>query len=191
MGWPLLAALLLLPSACAGNGEGDRAADASEAEPARETSSEPPTHIREWMDCLTVAHEYDPATGFIVAKEVIDLPEAIAAGPPLREAIDIGQRESRDVIVFATADRCGPCQQYKKSALNDPAVVEALGRPELVVTHVEVDREAEGAEAVLGSRAIPMTYLFRNGERVATLPGQRSAEELLAWLAASKRTPGA
>ena len=134
------------------------------------------------MDRLTVDHEYDPKTGFIVAREVIGLPVVIASGPSIEEAIREGVAESRLVVVFATADRCAPCQQYKKSALNDPYVIEALSHPDFIATHIEVDREPELAESILGSQAIPMTYLFRGNEIVATLRGQRSAQELLAWL---------
>ena len=61
-------------------------------------------------------------------------------------------------------------------------MVEALSRPGLLATHVEVDRDPGRAESVLGSRAIPMTYLFRDGRQVSVLRGQRSAEELLEWL---------
>ncbi|MEL6497105.1 MAG: thioredoxin family protein [Planctomycetota bacterium] len=145
-------------------------------------SSVPPPQIQAWMDSLTVAHAYDAETGFIVAKEVIDLPPIIADGPPLADAIAAGRAESRDVVVFATADRCAPCQQFKKSTLNDPVVLAALGRSGLVVSHIEVDRQAEAADRWLGGRAIPMTYLFRNGERIAELRGQRSAQQLLEWL---------
>ena len=147
-----------------------------------QTNASPPPRIRAWMDRLTVEHEYDPETGFIVAREVIELPEVIRSGPPASEAVRMGERESRVVVVFATADRCAPCQQYKKSALNDPRVVSALGEPRFIATHIEVDRESEQAEAVLGSLAIPMTYAFSKGEQVATLRGQRSADELLDWL---------
>ena len=104
------------------------------------STTDPPPRIRAWMDRLTVKHEYDPETGFIVAREVIGLPPVIGSGSPVDEAIRKGDAESRLVVVFATADRCAPCQQYKKSALNDPAVIEALSRPGLLATHVEVDR---------------------------------------------------
>jgi hypothetical protein len=150
-------------------------------------AAEPPARIREWMDRLTVDHEYDPETGFIVAREVIGLPEIMTSGPSLEDAIRTGTAEARGVVVFATADRCAPCQQYKKSALNDAAVITALRESELVVTHVEVDREPEAAQSLLGSRAIPMTYLLRDGEVTSVLRGQRSAAELLEWLAEAQR----
>ena len=88
----------------------------------------------------------------------------------------------RVVIAFATADRCAPCQQYKRDALNDAAVIARLSDPRFVPTHVEVDRAGGLAEAHLGGRDIPMTYALCNGRVVATLAGQRSGAELLAWL---------
>jgi len=154
--------------------------------PAGSASAQPggddalPPAIRAWMDRLTVDHAYDPETGFIVAKEVITLPPVLAEAPPLDQAIE--HADGRLVVAFATADRCAPCQEYKKSALNDPRVIEALSGPGVVATHVEVDRTPGLAQKHLGGLGIPMTYALRGGERVATLSGQRSAEDLLAWL---------
>lgn len=144
----------------------------------------PPPAIRAWMDRLTVDHAYDPATGFIVAKEVIALPPVLADAPPLEQALKQARDEAdgRIVVAFATADRCAPCQEFKKSALNDPRVVAVLERGDVLATHVEVDRTPEVAQKHLGGLAIPMTYALYGGERLATLRGQRSAEELLAWL---------
>jgi hypothetical protein len=146
-----------------------------------ETSDAPPPKIKEWMDRLTVAHEYDPKTGFIVAREVVALPPLIANAPSLDAAIAQAGSE-RIVIAFATADRCAPCQQYKRDALNDAAVVARLSEQRFLPTHVEVDRATDAAVAPLGARAIPMTYAFQDGKVIAQLRGQRSAAELLAWL---------
>ena len=142
----------------------------------------PSPAIQAWMNTLTVEHEYDPDTGFILARELIGLPSIISDGPPVPEAIAQGDEQGRLVVVFATADRCAPCQQYKKSALNDARVVAVLSSPEILSTHLEVDQEPEVATAYLGGRGIPMTYAFRSGQQTGVLRGQRSAEELLAWL---------
>ena len=133
------------------------------------------------MDRLTVAHEYAPDTGFIVAKETIGLPAPLDDAPPLDEAIRLAS-DGRVVIVFATADRCAPCQQFKKDALNDPRVIARLGAADVVATHVEVDRETDLAVTYLGGAAIPMSYALRDGKVTASLRGQRSADRLLAWL---------
>lgn len=141
----------------------------------------PPPNVRAWMDRLTVSHEYDPKTGFIVAKETVALPAIIAEGPSMKAAVERAGSE-RVVIAFATADRCAPCQQYKKDALNNAEVITRLSDPRFVPTHVEVDRSPELADEFLGSRGIPMTYALREGKVIAVLRGQRSASELLAWL---------
>ena len=146
-------------------------------------TAEPPPEIRAWMDRLTVSHEYDPQTGFIVARETISLPPLIADAPRLDEAIAQAGSD-RIVVAFTTADRCAPCQQYKRDALNDDGVIARLSDPRFLPTHVEVDRSPELADAYLGTRAIPMTYALRDGKVIAQLRGQRSAADLLAWLEA-------
>jgi len=147
-----------------------------------ERPSAPPDAIRAWMDRLTVAHEYDPETGFIVAREVVQLPTVVASAPPLRETVAIAQQTNRPAVIFATADRCAPCQQYKRDAINNERVIARLSGDDLLVTHVEVDRETDAAREILGSLGIPMTYVIKEGAIVATLRGQRSADDLLAWL---------
>ena len=168
---------ILLAAGCAG---GPPIAGTAETAP-------PPPAIRAWMDRLTVAHAYDPATGFIVAKETVALPPLLANAPPLDEAI-AAAGTTRTVIAFATADRCAPCQQYKRDALHDTTVLARLASPRFLATHVEVDRAAALAEAHLGARSIPMTYALRESRVIAELRGQRSAAELAAWLDA---LPGA
>ena len=150
------------------------------AEP--EVAAPPPPNIQAWMDRLTVAHEYDPETGFIVAREVVDLPPLLRDAPPLERSVEQGRREGRPVVVFATADRCAPCQQFKRDALNDPIVIRRLASTGWIATHVEVDREHDAAVRILGSAGIPVTYLIVDGQVVDRLPGQRSAKELLDWI---------
>lgn len=143
---------------------------------------EPPAHIRAWMDRLTVEHEYDAEAGIIRARQVISVPAVIDGATPIGEGVARADGAGSTLIVFATADRCAPCQQYKKDALNDPRVIEAIAGGPWVALHIEVDRRPDEAERWLGGRAIPMTYALRGGEVVAELRGQRSAEDLLAWL---------
>ncbi|MFM1867874.1 MAG: Thioredoxin-like [Planctomycetota bacterium] len=144
-------------------------------------SANPPPRVKAWMDRLTVKHEYDPTTGFIVARETVALPPSIADAPPLDAAI-AQAGSARTVIVFVTADRCAPCQQYKRDALNDPTVIARLSDARFLPTHLEVDRSPTLADAHLGTRSIPMTYALRDGKVIAELRGQRSAADLLAWI---------
>jgi thiol:disulfide interchange protein len=149
--------------------------------PERAASPAPPPRVQAWMDRLNVKHAYDPKTGFIVARETVELPPIVRDAPPLDAAI-AQAGSGRTVIAFATADRCAPCQQYKRDAINDPAVVARLSESRFLPTHVEVDRSPALADASLGARSIPMTYALRDGKVVAELPGQRSAAELAAWI---------
>lgn len=159
-----------------------QAALSATAEPAA-----PPPDVKAWMDRLTVPHQYDPSTGFIVAREVTPLPPLLASAPALDAAIaEAGPM--RTVIVFVTADRCAPCQQYKKDALNDSAVLARLSGAQFLPTHLEVDRSPALAERHLGTTSIPMTYALRDGKVIAKLRGQRSAADLAAWLDALPRT---
>lgn len=181
-----LCSLLLLGTlltGCAGpDARTTEEAAVTDPTPTQASAAEPPPAIRAWMDRLTVRHDYDAGTGFIVARETIALPDVIAAAPPLDQAIDLAAGQGHVVIAFATADRCAPCQQYKKDALNDPRVIARLGDPRLLATHVEVDRRPDLAREHLGSLAIPMTYALRDGRRIAELRGQRTADDLLAWI---------
>jgi thiol:disulfide interchange protein len=137
----------------------------------------PPPKIQAWMNRLTVAHAYDPKTGFIVARETVPLPAALT-----QRSIDAAIAQARAdqlVIAFATADRCAPCQQFKHDALNDPVVLARLAEPRFVPTHVEVDQSPQLARKYLGTTSIPMTYALRDGKVIAELGGQRSAQQLL------------
>ncbi len=137
------------------------------------------------MDRLTVAHAYDPKTGFIVARETVSLPSALTQRP--LDAAIAHARSDQLVIAFATADRCAPCQQFKRDALNDSAVLARLAEPRFVPAHVEVDQAPDLAQRYLGTTSIPMTYALRDGKIVAELRGQRSSQQLLAWLDALPR----
>lgn len=181
--WLYLCAAVLCAAGCSKHAQ--PSTGAADAGSGHESQSAPPA-IQAWMDRLTVAHEYDPTTGFIVARETVALPPILADSPGLDAAVALAGSD-RIVLAFATADRCAPCQQFKRDALNDETVIARLGDARFLPTHIEVDRSPELADAMLGSRGIPMTYALREGKIVAVLRGQRSAAQLLAWLDALAR----
>ena len=128
---PLLVAAL--GAGCSQEPSDNAVAIADEADASGATdlpaNATPPPEIQAWMERLTVEHAYDPATGFIVAKETIALPPTLAEGPNLDDAVRQAGEDGRLVIAFATADRCAPCQQYKRDALNDARVIARLDDP--------------------------------------------------------------
>lgn len=167
------------------------------ARPAAMTTPEPqttlsaddpgvPENARRWMQKLTVPTRYDPKTGFIVAQRVTPLPAVLADAPGLEATMKQSASLGKPVLVFATADRCGPCQQFKFDALNHPGVVARLSADRdagrYLLTHIEVDREPEAARRYLGGASIPITYWLVDGRVAATLRGQRSAADLMAFL---------
>ena len=150
----------------------------------------PPPAIAAWMQRLTVPHHYDPATGFIVADETFPLPPVLARAPDARTLVAFGREHGVPVVVFATADRCAPCQQFKRDALNDPEVMILLESGAIFATHLEVDRDPDAARELMGSTAIPVTWLLRDGQVVDRLNGQRSAAELRDWLQQAAQPAG-
>jgi thiol:disulfide interchange protein len=178
-----LCAAMLAGCAARSTTSGSVAAPAAAADSSA-TTVEIPEATRQWMDRLTVKTEYDPKTGFIVAREVVPLPTELREGPAIEAAVQRGRETKTPVLVFATADRCGPCQQYKKDAINDARVVEMMRSGGVIATHVEVDREKDAAVKVLGPRGlmIPMTYWVVDGAVAGTLRGQRSADDLVKWI---------
>lgn len=145
-------------------------------------SAEPPPRTKAMMDRLTVPHRYDPATGNIVARRTVALLPPLEGGPALPDAVRQSTQRGVPLVVFATADRCAPCQQFKNDALRDPRVLTRLSSDRLIATHVEVDRHADDAQTYLGGAGIPVTYVLRDGKVVASMLGMRSADELLAFL---------
>ncbi len=173
-----LAATLLTSTACTSNQ--DTTTTPNQTTQAV-TNSTPPDRIQQWMNSLTVPHHYDPATGFIVADRTTPLPTIFLTGTDAENALN--NQPTPLIIAVATADRCAPCQQYKLDALNNPDVITALtNNPDITALHIEVDQQPTTADTHFNSRAIPMTYAIRDGQIIATLRGQRPAQDLLTFI---------
>jgi hypothetical protein len=100
----------------------------AKSQPAAQDAT-PPPQIQAWMNRLTVAHAYDPKTGFIVARETVPLPAALT------------QRSIDAAIAQARAD---PCLEYiprirticRRIAVSDGELVDGLGG---IAEHRETD----------------------------------------------------
>ena len=89
----------------------------------------------------------------------------------------------KPIVAIVTADWCPPCQALKKNALADERVVEFL-LSETQAVMIDGTDTALASETLqqLGVRVFPSTVVVRNGEPVATLEGNMSADRYLAWL---------
>lgn len=89
----------------------------------------------------------------------------------------------RPVLLLATADWCLPCEHFKREALMDPKVIEAIGR---LAIPVYLDTEKDPAIAAeLKIMAIPTLYLMRDGRVVSKITGLQSASNVVDWLTAA------
>lgn len=118
---------------------------------------------------------------------------APTAAPPMFEGAPVTLRDAAErageggiVFAYATADWCGPCQHYKKTALSDPRVTEWV-KANATPAYIDVDRNATDAQT-LGASAIPMTVILNGrGEVLASATGAMSADRLLSMLDEAKR----
>ncbi len=115
------------------------------------------------------------------------LPPVFADRLTIRQAAARSAETGRPVLVFATADWCGPCQQFKRTTLVEERV-EAMINERFVPVYLNVDLEQDAA-ASLGIRSIPASIVLRADQPAARLEGAVGAEQYLAWLNASLAPP--
>jgi thioredoxin 1 len=102
----------------------------------------------------------------------------------LEQALDESRRTGRPVFALATADWCGPCQEFKAGGLRDERVARWVAE-HAVPVHLDVTSDhSPGAEpaARLGVRSIPAIFLIRDGETVGSHSGALGGSDLLKWL---------
>lgn len=118
---------------------------------------------------------------------VAEKPQMFAEGLTLASAKAKASEAQKMVLVMATADWCGPCQELKRGALRDPAV-ELWVQQFAVPAYLDTDKSTEvGALRVLG---IPTLILFRGDQEVGRITGAVGVEELMAWLEESRKQVG-
>lgn len=100
---------------------------------------------------------------------------------PLADAQDASAASGKPVLVFATADWCGPCQRLKRGALSDVEVAKRI-EAKTIPVYLDVTDGVPPEAAGLGIDGIPALIVLEDGRVVSRLVGLHSAAELEAWL---------
>jgi len=112
------------------------------------------------------------------------IPPAFDPGVTLTQATAAAKAAGQPVLVFATADWCGPCQTLKRGGLADQRV-NAWIEANTKAVYLDVDKSRD--EAIeLGVTSIPALIVMRNDKIIDRLDGVHDADALLEWLTHAK-----
>lgn len=102
------------------------------------------------------------------------------------EALKRSQSEAKPVLVFATADWCGPCQTLKRGALTSAGVEQLIAQSTIPVYADVTGRDEASMQTAsrLKISSIPALIMLWNGHEIARHEGNTSAESLQKWLEA-------
>jgi thioredoxin 1 len=126
---------------------------------------------------------------FVGLRPMFRAKEVVAWRGGLREGANEAATSGKRVLLYFTADWCGPCQEMKHTTWADPRVAAAL---EAAYVPVKIDFDANPAlVATYGVQAIPaFVILDQSGDPARPLTeGAMPAEEFLAWLAKPAPAP--
>ena len=104
------------------------------------------------------------------------------------DAAAAAELAGQPVLVFATADWCGPCQTMKATTLADPSVqqsIQSMAVPyKLDVTSMSDMSASDGALAQrLGVSGIPASYIVRpDGQVSAKAVGSMGKDRYVEWV---------
>lgn len=101
-------------------------------------------------------------------------------GGSVKAASGKAAADDRLLLVFGTADWCGPCQRMKADAWTDPSVIAWTGEHAMMY-YLDVD-EHESIRAELDINAFPTLIAFRGEEELDRIVGYRDAGALHDWL---------
>jgi thiol-disulfide isomerase/thioredoxin len=85
------------------------------------------------------------------------------------------------LMVVASAEWCSPCRKMCKTTWPDPALQSWVAE-NAIAAYVDIDKEKAAATEFSLTPPIPIVVLLKDGEEAGRTIGQRTAEEMLAWL---------
>ena len=90
------------------------------------------------------------------------------------KALEIAKRQNKDLYVFIGADKCHFCDRYKKKALSDPKVIEALQKRYILVY---LSRDRHTIPKGFKKYGVPLHYFIKpNGEIYFIDAGTKNAD---------------
>ncbi|GJQ30394.1 MAG: hypothetical protein HBSAPP03_22780 [Phycisphaerae bacterium] len=114
------------------------------------------------------------------------MPEVFAQALTLDQAEARSRDTGMPVLVFATADWCSPCAEFKRGALRHREVQQWIRENTIPVLVEMNDRNASPPEAErLKVWSLPTMLVLRDGKETARLDKVVPKDALLAWLAES------
>lgn len=108
------------------------------------------------------------------------IPAAFANGMTVEQAISRGTESGKPVLIYATADWCGPCQRFKKGPLSDAKVASFITQ-NFEAVYLDVDHHPDLASK-LEVETIPAMRVLRPGKPPVKLNEYMEADRLVAWL---------
>lgn len=106
-------------------------------------------------------------------------PEVFAQNVTLEDATALSAETGKPVLVFATASWCGPCQSFKRGALSDPKVAEAINEQAIPV-YLDIEEHPEQA-SMFGVRSVP-TLILTDGRDITRTTGAMNSANTIDWL---------
>ncbi len=115
--------------------------------------------------------------GIIFALSIILSAQIIHWQSDIQKAIDLAQKEHKNILVFITAPACGYCEKMKQEIFNNKDTAKILQK-EYILVKMDISK---AAKIFPGTYVTPTTYIFTpKKELLASQIGYQN-EEFFFW----------
>ena len=85
------------------------------------------------------------------------------------------------MLLYLTAEWCGPCQEMRREVFTDPQVADAISR--FIPVRVDIDREQALAQKYNTDNGIPEFIQFdSDGKIIRRVQHAMDSQDMIAWL---------